>query len=230
MKPFTNSARRLIADDAADTLTRVANHLAHVEGGHTVLDRIGGALAGHLRAASWDQTGSGRPPWCWTHQRDVTACHLDGLDCDGETIEVADPTGEAALTPDKAARDLTELDRRLRRIANDADVILAVLGRWTPRATREDERAKLTAINTPNPCCDNCSRVEITPGRRVWEPPLRDKPTNVGGVLSQARVLCRWCYEHVRSTGVVPDLTELRDRHQGNRVTCRHQVRNPPKA
>lgn len=229
MKPLSNTTRRTIADDAAEDLTHIANHLAHVETGHTVLDRIGDALAGQPRAASWDQTGSGRPPWCWTHQRDVTACHLDGHDCDGETIDVSDPTGEAALTPDKASQDLVTLDRSLKLIHLHVSIVSAILGRWTPRATRDDERAKLTAANTPAPCCDNCARIELTPGRPVWEPPLRDKPTNVGGALTKARILCRWCYDHARSTGVLPDLTELRAHHQGKRVTCRHQVRKVAK-
>jgi hypothetical protein len=60
-------------------------------------------LAGHPRAADYDHTTRTSTPWCWTHQRPVTACHRADLFCAGETIESHDPTGEAATGHDPAA-------------------------------------------------------------------------------------------------------------------------------
>jgi len=229
MKRLTDSARQRLADDLADTTTRIAHQLAHIDNGRTVLQRIHDAQAGHPKAASYDTVGyptegRSRPPWCWRHERPVTLCHRDGHQCDGEAIDVTDPTGEAAIAPDPAAADLKALDSLLPRMRNQAELVAAILAKWTPRPISDAEREQLDKANNPDPGCESCARLEISEGVPRWEPPMTKTPTTVKGNLTQPRWLCWWCWRWVSSTGKLPPTTILRAHHEGKtiRVPVQH--------
>lgn len=80
-----------------------------------------------LQAASYDTNRSSRQ-WCWTHGRWVHECHRADLDCDGETVAVHDPTGEAAVdgNPARAThRRLSKLVLGLDRLSVELEDLLA---------------------------------------------------------------------------------------------------------
>ena len=73
--------------------------------------------SGHPRASLG---GRGGEPvaWCWDHERTVNECDGRGLTCAGELLAgPADPTGGAAVTGDRAARDIRDVERRADKIA-----------------------------------------------------------------------------------------------------------------
>lgn len=213
-------------DHAADLLTRIAANLTtRGTDGLGVLDRIRDSLAGHPRAASYDQARPGPRPWCWVHERDLARCQRDGLLCSGEIIEVHDPTGEAAISGDPAAADLKNLARLAGHIRRDVEAVADILARYQRRAPRPSEIEATTNANAPH--CESCARIEVARGVAWWVEPHTNGSgnpyrTTCGGVLPEGRWLCKWCIRHVTDRGCLPTEAELEDHRAGRRVRCPH--------
>lgn len=98
--------------------------------------------------------------WCWEHEREVARCEKADLDCDGEAIDLGDPTGEHAVTPDPAKADHRQLQRHLVVIAHHLDRALKLLARYEPQRVTIDR----AGIGT----CTDCHRYhDGTKGKRL---------------------------------------------------------------
>lgn len=219
-KPLSENTRRRIADEAADELTRVANALSLIVDGRSVIDRIFAAMS-PLRGTDFDPESNGATPWCWRHQQPVTKCWSDDSLCSGEQILVNDPTGEAALTPDKASHDLAVLDQALRHIHSRVRICFMILEQWAPRQAIDVEAALADIPDVPG--CESCARIEVAKGRTKFSPPKSDKPTDVGGRLVKGRILCSACYKFTWNTGRLPTLAELRYYNKNLKWQPRHE-------
>lgn len=109
-----------ISADVCDLATRIDNALP--ERLHAMRD----AMSGQPRAQNYQHDGSSHV-WCWWHERDVKLCHAEDLNCTGETIEVHDPTGEAAVTFDPARAHRRELERCLKAAQKSLDRAAGIL-------------------------------------------------------------------------------------------------------
>lgn len=108
------------------------------------------AQNGQPGAQRFDTSGRASVLWCDRHEREVRECEADGHDCDGETLELHDPTGEAAMRPDRGAAALRRVERLAGRAAETADAITRVLGEWGPNVV-VNERAGIGS-------CEDCGR------------------------------------------------------------------------
>jgi hypothetical protein len=217
--------------------------------GRTVIDRIRNSQFGVPGSRPADTTGGrGAVAWCWEHEREITACRrrckvhdqaldrcrADGRrcylanDCEGEPVDVGgDTTGEVALRPDHAAADLAQVENGWRTVRSGLEQIARIYTRYpaarTPTGAEVQVARLLGAENDGAPGCSNCARTESAPGVPRWVPPRTKEPTDVAGLLDAPRLLCRWCYDHVVATeGMVPNLEELEQHHDGKRVICPH--------
>jgi len=163
--------------------------------GGTVLDRIRDAHAGQPSAIRYDS---------------------DKITATG----TSDPTASAALRPDTAARDLSELQTSLARARQNLERALAIVNTYTPRPPNALERQRMADANEPH--CESCARIEVAKGIPRWEPPLTQERSTVGDRLTEPHWLCRWCYDHVTQTGAKPNTDELDQHHSGARVRCPH--------
>jgi hypothetical protein len=93
--------------------------------------------------------------WCDVHERDVRECEDHDLDCDGETIRVNDPTGEAAVNGDPAKADLRQLERRLLAAFKALDEAVAIGYRYP---TAEEARTKLVVDRAGIGTCARCPK------------------------------------------------------------------------
>jgi hypothetical protein len=168
--------------------------------GGTVLDRIRDAHAGQPSATRYDG---------------------DKITATG----TSDPTASAALRPDTAARDLSELQTSLARARQNLERALAIVNTYTPRPPNALERQRMADANEPH--CESCARIEVAKGIPRWEPPLTQERSTVGDRLTEPHWLCRWCYDHVTQTGTKPNTDELDQHHSGARVRCPHPRTDP---
>lgn len=168
--------------------------------GGTVLDRIRDAHAGQPSAIRYDS---------------------DKITATG----TSDPTASAALRPDTAARDLSELQTSLARARQNLERALAIVNTYTPRPPNALERQRMADANEPH--CESCARTEVANGIPRWEPPLTQERSTVGDRLTEPHWLCRWCYDHVTQTGTKPNTDELDQHHSGARVRCPHPRTDP---
>ena len=210
------------ADFIAESATRIATHLKLADRhGDTVLSRLHDSMNGHPKAACWDNGPKSDEPWCMVHERNVVDCHAVDMVCFGVPLSgPSDPTGEAGIRSDIAAIDLKNLKRALHRMVNDASLIVNILAAYTPRPATEHERAKTADLNMPH--CESCYRLEVSKGTNWWVEPLTAERTTVTGKLGSAQWLCRWCYDHVANTGIVPNDDELEQHRAGKRIRCPH--------
>ena len=138
--------------------------------------------------------------FCEIHEKDRCEC--------GEGVPVArikDPTGEAAMAPDRAAAHRREVERLISTLHRDASRLEQLVGLYSARPASEAERRATLADNDREAGCRSCVRTEVAKGVTRWEPVFRDD-------------LCRWCYDWRRGTGVVPSVDELRRHHRGERI------------
>ena len=117
----------------------------------------------------------------------------------------ADLVGDAAIRPDRARSDRDSLERALVSIGRQAEDVVNLLARYTPRLASDRERAETVAANERTDGCASCARLEVAKGVRRWEPAARGE-------------LCRWCNDWRRQTGAVPSKDELEAHHRGVRV------------
>lgn len=175
-------------------------------------------VAGGPGAVAPDAARGSVAPWCWEHERSVTACHESDLLCRGEAIDTHDPTGEAAISHDPARRAhdrILQVAARANRAAGELASLLATLSDRLPVPTAT-ELALTAKVNTPG--CALCAKV-TAPGY----PDLEGSPgwwnevhrrTDVGGALAEPIDLCHAHIRRIKSTGAVPskaDLAILRD-------------------
>lgn len=101
------------------------------------------AQNGQPGAQRFGVRGGGSVLMCWTHEVELPS---DGRErqapcdefCVGENIDVADPTGEAAMKPDRAAQQLRRLETLARKAKDAAADIVSLLAAEQPNvATNE---------------------------------------------------------------------------------------------
>lgn len=168
--------------------------------GTTVLDRIRNARNGQPSAIRYDS---------------------DKITATG----TSDPTAQAALRPDNAARDYQELEATIASARRKLERALAIVNTYTPRPPSDLERQRMADANEPH--CQSCTRIEVATGIPRWEPPLTQERSTVGDRLPEPLWLCRWCYDHVAQTGTKPNTDELDQHHSGQRVRCPHPRTEP---
>ncbi len=210
-KPLTDTGRQRVADDLAETATRIANALELVVNDASIIDRIR-AAASPLVGTDYDPERQGQTPWCWRHQRSVTACWADDAMCLGEVVQhPSDPVGERAMTPNRAAHDLATLDALLRRAHSSIQLVERIVADYTPRKA-VDVQAELLKGSEDTPGCEQCAK--ITTGRKgakpTWNPPHTKEPTTVNGRLPKPALLCGACYDFVFNVGRMPSVAETR--------------------
>lgn len=190
------------ADDLAELASRIAVHLVAVDiEGRTVVNRIREAMLGQPKAQHLEA--------------DRTTGHTTVVDDQGMPMPaVSDPTGEAAIRPDKAAMHLREVDDKLRAAHAAVSRVVTLLALYTPRPATDGEQRSLELDNDPG--CESCSRTESSRGVKRWEPVW--KRGNPGGVLRDTAGLCAWCYTWTKDTGRLPSMDELALHHSGNIV------------
>lgn len=91
--------------------------------------------------------------WCWEHEREIDhreGCQgaKDGEYCTGETIAVQDPTGEAAVSIDKARIRHRELSKLITQVLTASHRILDIEAENAPVKAVSDR----AGIGT----CDSC--------------------------------------------------------------------------
>lgn len=146
--------------------------------------------------------------------------------------EPSDPTGsqavQTATSGDQAARDLAELDSKLkvarlaikardwRRACDALDRALDLVAVWSPKDPSSSARRATMSANAKLPGCSSCHRVPGPSGSPMWEPRHRGD-------------LCRVCYNHQRRTGELPTIDELRQLHTlgESKIKCTHVVTKP---
>lgn len=161
-------------------------------------------LAGHPAAASYEQ--------------DRVAGHTTVVDDQGVPMPgTVDPTGEAAIHPDRAAADHAELVRHVATLERHATTVADLLARYDARTPTDKERREAERANKP--CCASHARIrnEVTGGPQ-WEDPCTKKPTDAAGNLAQPMWLCTWCRRQVLETGRLPTVAEVADYHAGKPV------------
>lgn len=185
--------RSSIADTAVDTAADAAR-IAHAvtqrdaRDNKTLLERVRDGYAGWPAGGGFDAVRSGPKTTlhCFRHGNDDCDCGQN------TTIPGAnDPTGNAAIRPDRARDDLKAFEKHLRSARQQLDQALQIVQRWSPRAANVIEQA----AGTTEPGCVSCARVPGPSGAPWWNPVEREVTLNDG-----ARVgLCSWC----RQTPVV---------------------------
>lgn len=152
-------------------------------------------LAGQPRAASFESdrtTGHGGALFCWTHQQDPRDCHKAGFFCDGESIVTAsDPTGEAAISEDKARSDQRDLESIERQLIQLTDRLARLDDRYLP-ANLPDKAGRAKLATPGEPGCWYCEQA------KTWSPPHTKQPTTVGGNLTEPRLVCSGHYDLIR--------------------------------
>lgn len=113
-----------IAEASAELMTAISVQLP------ARLLTMRGEMNGQPRAARYDHDGQSTYMWCWTHEREVRACHRDDLDCTGESFDIHDITGEAAVSHDPASNHHRELGRLLASTYKNLDRITRIMASY----------------------------------------------------------------------------------------------------
>lgn len=207
-----DSTLRRTLVDGLDLWTRAVTHITTSD----VLARIHDQQTTGLVTGSSDHSASRSVMWCWTHSRELHRCHRDD-DCDhgtcrAESIQVTDPTGEAACTPDKASAHLDELGRLAQRLRTDGERIIRILADYQLRPATERERRNSA---DGDPGCWSCARLPNPHihGQDRWEPASRRY--TIGG---EVRDLCTWCDRWARTHGELPARDVLERHHRGETI------------
>ena len=228
------------ADGTIDENATACPDLRHVGGdGKSVLDRMRDGKTGQPKSARYDGDAESAPPrepkcTCGHAQSEHVASDLDGfVTCYGSSLRSpgamgssvcvchhyepdsvrglnSDPTGTAALIPDKANADLKRLDKLQRAARINLDEQLAILAKYgQARPASDADRAQLEKANIrPEPGCANCGKYGH------WQPVDPRVPK---------RAVCGWCLSWERDTGDMPGTREC-DLHADDK-----NVRRPDK-
>jgi hypothetical protein len=154
---------------------------------------------------------------------------LDGLAASSGAV--SNPTAGAAGHVDRARADLVELEAALDAAWQWLGRAWEICAQYPPaHGATPAERAELARLNgRAEPCCESCARVRRPDGGRRWEPidARLAEATTVDGRLGAPALLCRWCYDRVRSWGRLPTLDEITRHHRGERVPWPADVERP---
>lgn len=186
-------------EKTAQRLTRIAAWVQTPgsDDHRTPIQRNRDSWHGHPKAAAYDRSSSGS-------SRD----RIEDNDPDlGWKRTTSDPTGDAAIRPDRAAASRRKVERDLRAAANIVANLERELVHWgEPRPATDYERRLVEQANVkPEPGCTSCARTEVAHGVDRWEPVY-------------ARDLCRWCWEWEKSTGRPATVDELTRHHNGQQI------------
>lgn len=150
-----------------------------------------------------------------SYETDRSTGHATVLDDAGVSMPaVSDPTGEAAIRPDPAARDMEWMDRTIDSMHKQAKNLHLLSRRYQNRPATEKERRDTMGDADNARGCELCAELMVAPGVRRWEPVW--KTLRVDDKLVP---VCRWCGSFIRDTGRVPSRGELEAHHRGERVS-----------
>lgn len=125
-------------------------------------------------------------------------------------------TQAAALNPDKARRDLRELDRLVRQARSTAEKLYDMTEDWL---TTTDGQP----TGTVEPGCKSCARLRVTVrGKSVprWEPRRElSRRTVDGKQMINYSQFCEWCEDWINGEGQSPPIRVLEAHHDGKRIT-----------
>ena len=130
------------------------------------------------------------------------------------SVATSDTTGNAAIRPDRARSDRAKLEAALVSIGRQAEDLVNLLARYTPRPASDRERSETVAVNERVDGCSSCARLEVAKGVKRWEPAARSVRMDDGS----ERPLCEWCRAWLRQVGAMPSAQELELHHRGVRV------------
>lgn len=200
--PLLSAADRDTVHDA----TQAAHQLdALMRAIPATLAAIRDSANGQPRAATTETSHAAPTAWCWDHQRELTRCLAEQLDCAGDVIDQpSDPVGEAAITDDRTTAHRNEIIRRLRSITRDVHELHAITALYPA-----DPFEPASASGPGGDWCRSCWR-----DGQYHQPIDRDKdgdPYYAG--------LCRWCGDFNSKERFLPPVEILNHRHRGERVT-----------
>jgi hypothetical protein len=163
------------------------------------------SLAGHPLAARYDgHTDQTARLWCFVHEQDHRRCEHDALACGGTPVTGSDPTGEAAMEPDRAATALAVVDDAVARVATAAATLATELTAWSPMTAGID-RPDPSSVTAPLGWCVSC-----------WRDDRRHEPigTRPGGTAPYYSDLCGWCGRFKKAhKGELPTPEQIRKYH-----------------
>lgn len=209
-------------DGSVDPDATICEGITHTGDNMTPLVRMMQAAPGQLRAARYDgdsAPSTPREPTCTcghtmkVHRPGMCAgSHCVCTHYEPDTVRPmhSDPTGSAALIPDKAKEDRKALEADLKALLRLAQSIEARMKEHGPaRPANDADRAALDRENIkPEPGCTNCGK------HGHWQP-IDPRRPNIGN--------CRWCNEYESATGVVPGKREC-DLHADGKTVRRPDV------
>lgn len=124
---------------------------------------------------------------------------------------VSDPTGEAALRPDKARDAETLIVKQLNHAKRALDQAIAEATRWTLRDATTFDADQSSAGEDG---CESCARIRGPRTHKWWNPVYRTTLLANGARLG----LCRWCFDWSRRTGELPPKDTLEAHRDGKRI------------
>lgn len=129
---------------------------------------------------------------------------------------VSDRTGNDALQPDPAARDLDHLATTIRDLHRKANDLADLLARYGSRTATNRERSETAyELGHRDDGCASCARVHSSPGVARWTAMWkRLRVTSTAEPLP----LCRWCGDRLRTLGRWPTIAELEAHWRSERV------------
>lgn len=226
------------ADDCAEVMTRVAVALRAVDHRRTTLDgrhegddmtplgRMRFASNAQPKAARYDAGEPGRPiverctcghgrsshnvlGSCMAIGNAFPVCVCVHYEPDTATANHSDPTGNAAIRPDRANAQRRRVEAIVRSMTNLADELAGIVAEHGPaRPASDADRARLAKANTTAPkVCDSCGDL-----------PLKVENSDVKGNLPKPMALCAWCYEGVVRQGTVPTEAQKNIKASGGKV------------
>jgi hypothetical protein len=152
-----------------------------------------------LGAQSYDREPSDPVVWCDTHERPVASCHRLDFLCRGIPLEkLTDPTGNGAVS--HPYKDPGEFMAHARKAAHHIEEMAEIAGRYKP----DDPQLSLEMeeANAKPDGCERCSRLDR------WAPRHTANPTDVGGILNTAMLVCQGHYDFIRTRGRLPSEEE----------------------
>ena len=169
-----------------------------------VLHVMRDGMAGQPQA-SGSGGGDGPAPWCWVHERTTVECDAEGEMCSGELIAgPSDPTGNAAVSGDRAAGDY----RRIRREVEQLQMVVTRLTKLAAPYPVEHLEPEFVEATAGEDWCRSCWRDD-----KYCEPITRrsnGKPYYVG--------LCKWCGQFNSTHNRIPPVELVQRRHRGDRI------------
>lgn len=122
------------------------------------------------------------------------------------------------LTADRPAVVLEMIDKLTARIAKDTAILVRLLASEIPHAPTPKDQREVERLNDPA-VAGECELTRKHLG--CHEPAHTANPTDVGGILTTPKMLSRWVYDFVRTTGREPTASELDRHHRGLKVTVK---------